>query len=194
MGFGWACLASPEYRLARVARQVGAPDLPPGKGVSVSVARPALGAGDELITFVGGRAPSGRPGALAIHQSLAARDAYARSTLRQTTLFTILLLVAVTILAAVLGRRLVGRPVAALVAKARGVGAGDLSGPLALGHHDELGELASEMNRMCEQLALEIGARKEATEQLRHADRLMTVGKLASGIAHELGTPLNVVV
>jgi len=30
-------------------------------------------------------------------------------------------------------------------------------------------------------------------EQLRHADRLATVGKLASGIAHELGTPLNVV-
>jgi signal transduction histidine kinase len=28
---------------------------------------------------------------------------------------------------------------------------------------------------------------------LRHADRLTTVGKLASGIAHELGTPLNVV-
>jgi signal transduction histidine kinase len=30
-------------------------------------------------------------------------------------------------------------------------------------------------------------------EQLRHADRLKTVGRLASGIAHELGTPLNVV-
>jgi signal transduction histidine kinase len=30
-------------------------------------------------------------------------------------------------------------------------------------------------------------------DQLRHADRLTTVGKLASGIAHELGTPLNVI-
>ena len=29
--------------------------------------------------------------------------------------------------------------------------------------------------------------------QLRHADRLRSVGRLASGIAHELGTPLNVV-
>jgi len=37
------------------------------------------------------------------------------------------------------------------------------------------------------------GAREQATEQLRHADRLTTVGKLASGLAHELGTPLNVV-
>jgi signal transduction histidine kinase len=35
--------------------------------------------------------------------------------------------------------------------------------------------------------------RLAALEQLRHADRLRTVGTLASGIAHELGTPLNVI-
>jgi signal transduction histidine kinase len=39
----------------------------------------------------------------------------------------------------------------------------------------------------------ETSARIAMLEQLRHADRLTTVGKLASGIAHELGTPLNVV-
>src|ERR1051325_405330 len=46
---------------------------------------------------------------------------------------------------------------------------------------------------MCERLSEEQDARARATEQLRHADRLTTVGKLASGLAHELGTPLNVV-
>jgi two-component system NtrC family sensor kinase len=46
---------------------------------------------------------------------------------------------------------------------------------------------------MCERLSDESAAREQATEQLRHADRLTTVGKLASGLAHELGTPLNVV-
>ncbi len=35
--------------------------------------------------------------------------------------------------------------------------------------------------------------RLEALEQLRHADRLTTIGKLASGIGHELGTPLAIV-
>jgi signal transduction histidine kinase len=32
-----------------------------------------------------------------------------------------------------------------------------------------------------------------AVEQLRHADRLATVGKLIAGVAHELGSPLNVI-
>jgi signal transduction histidine kinase len=65
---------------------------------------------------------------------------------------------------------------------------------------DELSILAREMNMMCERLVVAhervdaaTAARIAAIEQLRHADRLMTVGKLASGIAHELGTPLNVV-
>lgn len=53
---------------------------------------------------------------------------------------------------------------------------------------------------MCDRLAeanarvtAETTARIKTIEQLRHSDRLATVGKLASGITHELGTPLNVV-
>lgn len=36
-------------------------------------------------------------------------------------------------------------------------------------------------------------AREDALGQLRHAERLTTLGKLASGVAHEIGTPLNVI-
>jgi signal transduction histidine kinase len=60
--------------------------------------------------------------------------------------------------------------------------------------------LAAEMNATCERLAAaarrvteETRSRIAAVNQLRHADRLTTVGKLASGLAHELGTPLNVI-
>jgi signal transduction histidine kinase len=88
----------------------------------------------------------------------------------------------------------------ALMEKARRVGSGDFGGPLRLRQRDEIARLAAEMNAMCERLvsaneraATEMRARLEMLEQLRHADRLMTVGKLASGIAHELGTPLNVI-
>jgi signal transduction histidine kinase len=35
--------------------------------------------------------------------------------------------------------------------------------------------------------------RRLAVEQLRHAERLNLIGKLAAGVAHELGTPLNVI-
>ena len=35
--------------------------------------------------------------------------------------------------------------------------------------------------------------RRSAVEQLRHADRLNVIGKLAAGVAHEIGTPLNVI-
>jgi signal transduction histidine kinase len=56
------------------------------------------------------------------------------------------------------------------------------------------------MNAMGQKLAatreraeLEALARISALEQLRHADRLTTIGKLASGIGHELGTPLAIV-
>ncbi len=44
-----------------------------------------------------------------------------------------------------------------------------------------------------EKLAAESSARVETLDQLRHADKLASVGEFASGIAHELGTPLNIV-
>jgi signal transduction histidine kinase len=69
-----------------------------------------------------------------------------------------------------------------------------------VGQGDELGTLAREMNQMAGDLATaraeitdETEARIRAIQQMRHADRLATVGKLASGIAHELGTPLAVI-
>jgi two-component system NtrC family sensor kinase len=95
--------------------------------------------------------------------------------------------------------RLVGRPLQLLRNKAQRAGEGDFSGPLLLHQNDEMGELAREINAMCErieaanrQLAAETEARVAALEQLRHTDRLATVGQLAAGVAHELGTPLSV--
>src|SRR5439155_22146637 len=35
--------------------------------------------------------------------------------------------------------------------------------------------------------------RRVAVEQLRHAERLNVIGTLAAGVAHEIGTPLNVI-
>ena len=84
--------------------------------------------------------------------------------------------------------------------QARRIGEGDLSYRIAIRRRDEIAELGHEMNRMCERLRdareserAQAEAKIHALSQLRHADRLATVGRLAAGLAHELGTPLNVV-
>lgn len=114
---------------------------------------------------------------------------------------TVAVLAVVTWLVAVaLGARLVGQPVAALIDKAQRAGRGDFSRPLVLRTRDELERLANTFNDMCDQLdgaqkrvERETQARLAAMNQLRRADRLTTVGRLAAGLAHEVGTPLNVI-
>lgn len=106
-----------------------------------------------------------------------------------------------SILAAyVAGIRWIGEPLQALSEKAERIGRGDFSGPLQLKQRDELGALARSINSMCQQLSQhrenlekETTARLAAVDQLRHADRLKTVGVLAAGVAHEIGTPLGVI-
>ncbi len=99
-----------------------------------------------------------------------------------------------------MGVWLVGRPVAALVEQARKIGRGEVTDGPVLERRDELGALAVELQQASETLAesrakteAETAARIRAVQQVRHSDRLATVGKLAAGIAHELGTPLSVV-
>jgi signal transduction histidine kinase len=147
----------------------------------------------ELLTYVPVRVPDGRLGALQISESLQSRHDFVHAIVRTTLLTTVTLVLVTMVLASILGAVLVGRPTRTLVRKAERIGSGDLSGPVELRQHDELGQIAGAMNVMCERLAAATEARIAATEQLRHADRLMTVGQLAAGMAHELGTPLNVV-
>ncbi len=141
-----------------------------------------------------------RPAAIELSEPIEHED-------RNTTYFVLhaLALIGITALlgavgAVVIGGNWVGRPLHQLIAKTRRIGAGDLSQPLELNRSDEFGELAVALNSMCDQLRAaqskidrEAQARMAALEQLRHADRLRTVGRLAAGIAHELGTPLNVI-
>ena len=155
---------------------------------------------EELASYFALRPGAPQLGILELRESLAERDEHTRTTLR-TTLVAMAIFVAVFWgLAMLIGRWFVGRPVDRLVKKARSVGAGDLSTPLDLRGPEEFRALADELNRMCDRLgvaqtkaAAEADARVRAVDQVRHADRLATVGKLAAGVAHEIGTPLSVV-
>ncbi|MGZ3418473.1 MAG: ATP-binding protein [Polyangiales bacterium] len=158
-------------------------------------------AGEErLATWVPLPALDGKRTALYVSEDSHSRDRYVRTSVRTSIYGTLAIIVVCGVLATAIGSIFVGQPVARLVEQARRIGRGELTAHVAPTRRDELGTLADEMNAMADRLAEanrrvheETQARIEAMEQLRQADRLLTVGRLASGIAHELGTPLQVV-
>lgn len=182
------------------------PEAPPevliglGVGVPLVWADPSEEAPGHLYTYYGVEADPQRRSALELKESLKRRAEYLRDSGIRVATFALILALASALGVTAMGVYLVGRPVRQLIDQAQRVGSGDLSRRLDLRQEDELGELAQEMNAMCDRLQeadahlkVETEARFAVLQQLRHADRLMTVGKLASGIAHELGTPLNVI-
>jgi signal transduction histidine kinase len=94
----------------------------------------------------------------------------------------------------------VTRPIRRLIQGAEAIGQGRLASRIAPAGGLEIRELASAFNRMAERLAESQEQRRQTEErrsllerQLRHAEKLAAVGKLANVIAHEVGTPLNVI-
>lgn len=84
-------------------------------------------------------------------------------------------------------RRVVG-PIEALSAAARRVADGKLDGPPlpSTDTRDEIGHLVDDFNRMTASL-------KQQREHLVAQEKLVTVGRLAAGVAHEIGNPLAAV-
>lgn len=98
------------------------------------------------------------------------------------------------------GMVFIGRPLQRFQTRLDAIGRGDLTTRLEPQGRDELSGLARGINNMCERLRASQQRERQANEQriaaleqMQHADRLRTIGRLASGIAHELGTPLNVI-
>jgi len=154
----------------------------------------------DLVTYVPVLVEDARLGALELSESTSELKAHNRATIARTLGIMSGLLAAGGASVLILGAFFVGRPLRALVERVRQIGEDDLETQLELRQGDEVGELAAALNTMCRHLAdarervrIETEARIKVLEQLRHADRLTTVGRLASGIAHEVGTPLNVI-
>jgi signal transduction histidine kinase len=154
----------------------------------------------RIFTYVHVRLAAPTVAAIEVSQSLAGHAEVRREVLRRAGLTALIIAIAAAFVTWLLGLALVGRPLEELVTQARRIGEGDLSYRIATRRRDEIAELGHEMNRMCERLrdareseGRQTEAKMHALAQLRHADRLATVGRLAAGLAHELGTPLNVV-
>ncbi len=114
---------------------------------------------------------------------------------------TILVLVAGTVALVLLGtRKWVTQPISKLIEGVQHLAKGNLDYQIDLKRGDELSELAQAFNQMAVDLKKaqarilqEAETKLELERSLRQSEKLATVGQLASGLAHEVGTPLNII-
>ena len=83
-------------------------------------------------------------------------------------------------------QRLVNRPLGDVVAAAEAIADGDLARRVPAGTTRELAALSASVNRMTDHLL------NEQVHRTR-VEKLATVGRLAAGIAHEIGNPLGAI-
>jgi signal transduction histidine kinase len=113
---------------------------------------------------------------------------------------TMFLLIAGTVILILLGtRKWISRPISKLISGIGDMAKGNLDTRIDSKGKDELSELARSFNQMAADLQRAQGsimkeaeARLELERGLRQSEKLAIIGQLASGLAHEIGTPLNI--
>src|SRR5215510_8433962 len=110
---------------------------------------------------------------------------------------TIVLVILLSLLTLILVRRSVTRPINQLIRRIKEMSQGKREESIEIEGRDEVASLAREFNLMCQKLqesyARLVDEQQEKLRlehELRHSERLASVGRLAAGLAHEIGTSI----
>jgi two-component system NtrC family sensor kinase len=97
-------------------------------------------------------------------------------------------------------RRWITLPIAQLMDGIKNLSKGNLDTQIDLKRGDEFSALARTFNRLAinlktaqEKIIQEAENRLQLERELRQSEKLAIVGQLASGLAHDIGTPLNII-
>jgi signal transduction histidine kinase len=136
--------------------------------------------------------------------SVLQRTSFMEEELRQAKwniFFIIFLLIGGTVTLVLIGtKRWVTLPISKLIDGVKSLARGNLDQRITLDQGNELAELARAFNRMAVDLKnarnriIREGEEKlELERRFRQTEKLAIIGQLASGLAHEIGTPLNII-
>ncbi|RLB54394.1 MAG: hypothetical protein DRJ42_09235 [Deltaproteobacteria bacterium] len=155
---------------------------------------------ERLVAYFAVGEVNGAEGALQVEVSLASEMTFLKNTLVELGAVLAMLAIASFGLAGGMGWFWVGRRVEKLATMARQVGEGKRVEHVVFTQRDELTTLSLEMNRMNDLLEdaratadKEVQRRARLQAELRHVDRLATMGMMMARVAHDIGTPLNVI-
>jgi signal transduction histidine kinase len=146
------------------------------------------------------RWPGGRTAALEVQQTLGNMERVFRQAVRERIVSRLGILALFVVSLIAVTRWSIARPIRKLIAGARAIGRGDLAQRIVGTRHDEIGQLAEEFNRMAEslqsahdELVRQAQERLRLEQEVQQSQKLAEVGMLAAKVAHEIGTPLNVI-
>jgi signal transduction histidine kinase len=127
-------------------------------------------------------------------------DVLTANDLGRALTLILLIVVLTTLMVAALATRFVSRPITKLLSGIDDVAKGDLSHVILSERDDEIGQIATRFNEMTFSLRESRGETQRQNEaklaleqRLGQTEKLATIGQLAAEIAHEVGTPLNVI-
>ena len=120
--------------------------------------------------------------------------------LSKAVILVVLIVLVTTVMVGALASRFVSRPITKLLRGIDDVAKGDLSHVILSERDDEIGAIATRFNEMTYSLRESRAETQRQNDEKLHleqrlgqTEKLATIGQLAAEIAHEVGTPLNVI-